>query len=180
MRRLACLALAAAALAGCRNDPVPQAIIDSLPPDSTPDGPLHRAGQPCLVCHDKYGGATEFAVAGTVYALDATMKQVVPAPNIKVTIVDSNSGNSRNACTNAAGNFFVTAAKWPDITFPLTPTAGGLTMQSLVGRDGSCASCHKLPDATSLDPVTGAGHDSPGVIVVDPTKTDPTCAGGGS
>ncbi len=177
-----CFLVAAALLAcGCRNDPVPQAIIDGLPPDSSPNGPLHRAGQPCLACHDKYGGATEFAVGGTVYALDSTGKKLVgvPAPNVRVNVLDSspNGGASLHACSNAAGNFFILASNWTDITFPLTPSAGGLTMQSLIGRDGSCATCHKLPDAQSLDPVAGAGHDSAGVILVDPSKTDPTCAG---
>jgi hypothetical protein len=177
-RLVLALLLASAALAtGCRHDPVPQAVIDGLPADSSPNGAQHRGGQPCLACHDKYGGATELAVAGTVYGLDPTMKMRVPAANIKVTILDSNNGNSRKACTNAAGNFYITADNWSDITYPLTPTAGGLTMMSLVGRDGSCASCHKLPDGTSLDPVTGASRDSAGVILVDPTKTDPTCMG---
>jgi hypothetical protein len=169
----------APSVAGCRTDPAAQSIIDSLPPDSTPNGPLHRAGQPCLACHDKYGGATELALAGTVYALDATQTKIAPVPNIRINIVDSNNANSRKTCTNAAGNFFITAESWPDITYPLTPTAGGVPMVSLVGRDGSCATCHKLPSSTSIDPVTGSGHDSAGVILVDPTKTDPTCTGAG-
>jgi mono/diheme cytochrome c family protein len=168
------LALLSFALApGCRNDPVEQAIIDALPKDTTPNGPLHRGGQPCLVCHDSYGGATPLAIGGTVYALDPTMKKILPASQIRVTIVDSNSGDSRNVCSNAAGNFFIES--WSDLTFPLTPTAGGVTMQSLVGRDGSCATCHALPNAQSLDPVTGAGPDSAGVILVSPTSADPTC-----
>jgi hypothetical protein len=173
------LLLACLLLAGCRTDPAAQSIIDTLPPDSTPNGPLHRAGQPCLACHDKYGGATELAIGGTVYALDAAKNTIAPLPNVRITIVDSNNADSRKTCSNAAGNFFLTAASWPDITFPLTPTAGGIAMASLVGRDGSCASCHQLPGPTSLNAVTGAGHDSAGVILVDPTMTDPTCAGGG-
>jgi len=165
--------------AGCRNDPVEQAIINSLPADSSPNGAEHRAGQPCLVCHDAYGGATPFAVAGTVYGLDATTKALVPAANINVTVLDSNSGDSRKACTNAAGNFYILAANWSDLTFPLTPTAAGLSMESLVGRDGSCASCHALPGASTTggpqDPVTGASRDSAGAIVVNPAMTDPNC-----
>jgi hypothetical protein len=177
-------ALALAALStGCRNDPVPQAIIDALPADSTPNGPLHRPGQPCLACHDAYGGATQFAVAGTIFALDATGKKVLAAPNIRVTVLDSSNGggsaigNTLHACTNASGNFYVLASDATGITFPLSPTAAGLPMVSLIGRDGSCATCHKLPDATSLDAITGAGHDSAGVILVDPSKTDPSCGG---
>ncbi len=173
-------ALAAGLACGCRNDPVPQAIIDGLPPDSSPNGPLHRPGQPCLACHDNYGGATEFAVAGTLFALDSTGTKLVPAPNITVNVLDSspNGGSSLHACTNSVGNFYILSSNWTDITFPLSPTAAGLSMQSLVGRDGSCATCHKLPGPTSINAVTGAGHASAGVILVDPTKTDPTCGGG--
>jgi hypothetical protein len=177
---MALLAIVAALLAsGCRNDPVPQAVIDSLPPDTSPNGPTHRAGQPCLACHDKYGGATEFAVAGTLFALDSTGTTIVPAPGLTVNVLDSspNGGSSLHACSNSVGNFFILASNWSDITFPLSPTAGGVPMQSLIGRDGSCATCHTLPDANSLNPITGAGHASAGVIIVDPTKTDPTCAG---
>ncbi len=164
---------------GCRNDPVEQAIINSLPPSAEPNGAEHRAGQPCLVCHDAYGGATAFAVAGTVYGMNDGGTSLVPAANIRVTILDSNNGDSRKACTNAAGNFYIFAADWGDITYPLTPTAGGLAMQSLVGRDGSCASCHQLPSANppggTLNAVTGAARSSAGAIVVDPAMTDPTC-----
>lgn len=167
---------------GCRNDPAAQSIIDSLGPEKGAPGPEHRPGQPCLACHGSYGPASQqFAVAGTVFSLDATMKAIVPAKNVRVTIVDSNKSNSRKACTNAAGNFFILADSWTDITYPLSPTAGGLAMQSLVGRDGSCASCHRLPDtvpdrgANSLNPVTGADHDSAGVILA--TQVDPTCGG---
>jgi hypothetical protein len=169
---------------GCRNDPVPQAIIDGLPADSSPNGPLHRPGQPCLACHDKYGGATEFAVAGTVYALASSGKAVLPAPNIRVTVLDSSNaggngtGNSLHVCTNTSGNFYILASDFAGITYPLSPTAGGMPMQSLIGRDGSCATCHKLPDASSLDVITGAAHDSAGVILVNAANTDPSCGGG--
>ncbi len=171
-----------ASVTGCRNDPVPQAIIDSLPADSTPNGPLHRAGQPCLACHDTYGGATQFAVGGTLYGLADGGAALVPAANVQVTILDSNNGDSRQACTNAAGNFFILAADWGDITFPLTPSAAGSTMVSLVNRDGSCATCHRIPALStpgeSLDPVTGAAHDSAGAVLVDLAMTSPNCTSG--
>jgi hypothetical protein len=183
---IACAALGAVA---CKNDPAAQSIIDSLPPDSSPNGPFHRAGQPCLACHDNYGGATPFAVAGTVYSVDPTINKLIPAANIRIDVLDSSNsasggmGNSLHACSNKAGNFYILASNWMDITFPLSPSAGGVSMQSLVGRDGSCASCHKLPDPGGTDPggnpVTGADHDSAGVILVNPANTDPTCMTGG-
>jgi hypothetical protein len=157
----------------CRHDPVEQAAINALPADTSANGPLHRSGQPCLLCHDSYGGATPFAVAGTVYSLDSMGKTVVPAPRIRVTVVDSNSSDTRYSCTNSAGNFYITS--WDTITFPLSASAGGASMQSLVGRDGSCATCHTLPDATSLNPLTGAGRASAGVILVNSNDIDPTC-----
>jgi hypothetical protein len=184
------LFLASVAALGCRNDPVPQAIIDGLPADSTPNGPLHRAGEPCLACHDSYGGAAPFVFGGTVYSLDATTMKLLPVPNIRVSVLDSSGpcstgqpqtpgetcGATLKACSNGAGNFYVEAAGVTPVTFPLTPTAGGVAMQSLIGRDGSCATCHQLPAPGST--VTGASHDSAGVIIVDPAQADPTCNGG--
>jgi len=165
----------------CRHDPVPQAVIDGLGDEKGTPSAAHRPGQPCLACHDKYGGAQpEMAVGGTVYALDPATKKIVPAKNVQVLIRDSsdNGGTQKKACSNSAGNFFVAKENWQDIVYPLQPVAGGVTMVSLIGRDGSCASCHKHPDQNpdALDKITGAGRDSAGVIIVDPTVT---CSSGG-
>lgn len=178
LRSLLTLASVTALLAGagCSYDPVPQAIIDSLPPDEGEPGPNHRPGQPCNVCHSKYGGASPvFAVAGTAYTLSMDGK-LVPAANVSVTIRDS-AGSKRPACTKPSGNFYIEAANWDTITYPLAATVGDRNMSSLIGRDGSCASCHKLPDENSIDPVTGASHDSPGVILVDVTAPGASCGG---
>lgn len=172
---------AASAAVSCRHDPVAQDVIDALGDEKGTPSASHRPGQPCLACHSKYGGAKpELAVGGTVYTLDPMTKKIAPAKNIRVIIQDSseNGGTTRRACTNAAGNFFVAKENWQDIVYPLTPTAGGITMVSLVGRDGSCASCHKLPDESSLDSITGAGRNSAGVIIVDGAAVDPDCGGG--
>jgi hypothetical protein len=161
------LATASLFAAGCRYDPVPQQIIDDLGPEQGTPSATHRPGQPCLVCHSNYeGAAPPFAVAGTIFNKkdDGT---VVPAVGVKVIISDSAAG-LRKACTNAAGNFFVKREDWVDITFPLSAQSGSRGMSSLIGRDGSCASCHKLPDKASEDPVTGAAHGSPGMIFADP------------
>ncbi len=177
MRRLLPLALLLAA--GCRNDPVPQAIIDDLPEETGEPSAVHRPGQPCLACHTDYeGAAPKLAVGGTVYALDAT-GAAKPAAGVLVTINDS-AGDSRSACTNAAGNFFIEQGDWSDITFPLKVRAGTRAMRSLIGRDGSCASCHKLPSSESLVPGTGAGRDSSGIVLVDEGPADPLCGGGGT
>lgn len=172
--------LAALALAGglgaCRHDPVPQGIIDELPEESGEPSAAHRPGEPCLACHSAYEGAEPLmAVGGTVYKRAGD--EMVPAPRVLVVVVDSN-GDSRKACTNQAGNFFVPKDKWPDLAFPLTVRAGNRVMRSLVGRDGSCATCHRPPDENSLDPVTGAARDSAGVVEVDEGSEDPSCGGG--
>lgn len=179
----ATLAAALAAGSGCRNDPAVQDIIDDLGEEKGTPSAKHRPGQPCLACHSKYGGALpEMAIGGTIYALDPVSMKIAPAKDIRVFIRDSseNGGTTKKACSNDAGNFFVPQENWQDITYPLAPIAGGRSMVSLVGRDGSCASCHRLPEKESLDPVTGGDLDSAGVVIVDATATDPDCVGGGS
>ena len=56
------------ALAAC--DPVHGDAISALGPEA-PDvrqGPLHRPGQPCLLCHDgALGDPQRFTIAGTVF-----------------------------------------------------------------------------------------------------------------
>jgi hypothetical protein len=171
-----------AAASGCRYDPVPQALINSLGPEHGTPNELHRPGQPCLACHSPYQGATPlFAIAGTVFTTDKASGQLVGLGQVLVQAIDSN-GEVRKKCTNSAGNFFVAQSDWMDIEFPLRAeaglSAGGLSMQSLIGRDGSCATCHKLPDSSSLDMVTGKSQDSAGVILVPATAVDPTdCPG---
>jgi hypothetical protein len=187
-------ALVAIGVGACRYDPVPQEIIDSLGEETGTPGPTHRPGQPCLVCHSTYeGAAPAMAVGGTVYKqvsdmdagtdagtdMDAgtPMVRLVPAPRVPVVITDS-SGDSRKTCTNSAGNFYIEKSKWDDIAFPLAVTAGDREMRSLIGRDGSCASCHKNP-APGVAGV-GATFDSPGVVIVsaDEDAIDTSCPGG--
>jgi hypothetical protein len=164
-------------LAACRHDPTAQKAIDALPTDDPTPNDLHRPGEPCLACHSTYQGATPaFAVAGTVFSIDAA-GNLSPAAHVRVTIADSAADLPKTPCTNAAGNFYVKKEDWADIAFPLKVRGcGGRSMQSLIGRDGSCGSCHKLPSDASIDKNTGAAHDSPGVILVDAmTSVDATC-----
>lgn len=178
MRRLLCLASLLAFAAACRHDPVAQEQIDALGPESGTPSATHRPGQPCVVCHDTYGGAQPaMAIGGTVYALDTKAKKITPVKNVRVLITDSsdNGGVVKKACTNEAGNFWIERANWADIVYPLSAKVGSASMQSLIGREGSCASCHQLPGDDSLVPLTGASQDSAGVIYVDAMDTDPTC-----
>src|SRR5689334_11225211 len=81
---LASTALAAALLAGCGN-PVQDARIAALGPEdpNVPPSNVHRPGQPCLLCHGPYKGASpEMTVAGTIYgyAFDPDNSDADPIP----------------------------------------------------------------------------------------------------
>lgn len=171
--------LFAGSLLSCRYDPVPQQIIDDLGPEQGAPSETHRPGQPCLACHSAYVGAKPLmAFGGTVYVLD-DKGAVSAAKGVTVNVFDS-AGTSKRACTNAAGNFFLKKDDWKGVAFPLTVQAGTTAMRSLIGRDASCASCHKAPDPNAdppRDPTTGAGHDSPGIVIVDTADTG-ACGGG--
>jgi hypothetical protein len=170
---------------GCRLDPVMEKRLDKLPPED-PEGPseLHRAGQPCALCHSAYKGANPaMAIGGTVYQQDPDNFIIKPIEGVFVTIYDS-AGASQKACTNAAGNFFVRLDDWPDAKFPFTVQVGNRFMRSLIGRDRSCATCHVLATQARVDdpndnvnPLTGASRFSAGAVLVDPAAVPPeqTC-----
>jgi hypothetical protein len=172
-------ALLSPALLSCRYDPVPQEIINDLGPETGKPGATHRPGQPCLACHSSYAGASpQMVFGGTVYAI-GEKNAIVPASGVPVTVFDS-AGTSKKACTNATGNFNLKKEDWKDVAFPLTVVVGNSKMTSLIGRDGSCASCHKAPDPDAdppRNPVTGAGNDSPGIILIDMAQTGQCGAG---
>ncbi len=145
-----------ALLAAAACDPVVSDAISALPDQpGVRNGPLHRAGQPCLLCHDgSFGDPPAFSVAGTVFE---TSGGVVGADEAVVSMTDTD-GKTYNATTNSVGNFYITPSQWSP-TFPLTHVmvtgATGViaTMQSSVGRDGACASCHFDPKGP-----TSPGH----------------------
>ena len=104
------------------SDPTHPAEVNALGPENpeVPEGPMHRPGQPCLVCHGGQGPASEtFITAGTVYlnqyATGTT--DYAPVNNGTVHLVDAN-GSTFDTQTNMAGNFFVTTGQW-NPTFPL-------------------------------------------------------------
>lgn len=137
-------------------DPVVSDAVSALPDQpGVRNGPLHRAGQPCLLCHDgNFGDPSAFSVAGTVFE---TSGSLVGADLATVSLTDT-AGRTYEATTNSVGNFYITPSQWSP-TFPLTHVAvTGATgvmalMQSDVGRDGACASCHVDPAG-----VTSPGH----------------------
>jgi hypothetical protein len=116
-------------------------------------GPLHRPGQPCLVCHGADGPSRNtFVIAGTVFAVQG---QSAPAPGVQVEIEDS-TGSIVSLNTNEAGNFYIPTGEWSPVMPAWVPqiTMAQSQMQTHIGRDGSCADCHTLnPSSTSPGPV---------------------------
>jgi hypothetical protein len=145
-------ALVAAALAGSC-DPVHEHQEDVLA-DNAPgvqNGPLHRPGEPCLVCHDG-----DFSMAGTIF-VGGNDKTPLAGATVTLTGAD---GVTESLRTNAAGNFYANASDYtPHYPVHVSVTSGGTTVQmvSHIGGNGSCAFCH-------VDP---AGPGSPGHVYFD-------------
>jgi hypothetical protein len=156
-------------------DPVHDSIVKSLGPDTDlPESQYHRAGQPCVECHSSKGPADDhpFVVGGTIYYLPPDAFAPVPVDGADVAIEDAR-GSKIHVRTNCRGNFFVRACSGPcpphgpddqiefaDVYFPFQVSvskaseSGYKRMTYHVGRDGSCASCHRDPPF----------YDSPGHI----------------
>lgn len=141
------IALACAlGMAACGN-PVQDNLKKSLGGEApgVPRGPLHRPGQPCLVCHSPAGGRhPDFSVAGTVYQNQNTK---VPAHDVLVKLTDS-QGRTYSVATNCAGNFYVDERDYSPV-YPMTVTMHYGTLDTpmftKIYRNGSCASCHTDP-----------------------------------
>ena len=141
-------------LAGC-NDATHDMQVAALGGEdpSVPKGPLHRPGQPCLVCHGGQGPASsQFSIGGTIYlANDSQM----PASGATIDVEDIN-GSVGTTTSNEAGNFYIQASQWQP-TYPTLPSVslGNMVqpMSTHVGREGSCAHCHADPQGP-----TSVGH----------------------
>jgi hypothetical protein len=151
------------ALGSC--DPVHDDAIAALGPEApgVRRGPLHRPGQPCLLCHDgALRDPQRFTVAGTVY--ETSSGQVVSV-GASVILTDANALRTQLP-TNAAGNFYATPREY-DPTFPIQVTVTGPSGQTVYMRtlvegngtvepNGGCASCHFNPQ----------GPNSPGHVSI--------------
>ena len=151
--RLLALLVLAPLLAACVDETHDRQVQALGPEDpAVAPGPLHRPGQPCVVCHGSEGPASRrFLVGGTVYAVQ---DQEAPAVGAQVSLEDI-GGARFVATTNAAGNFFVTPDEGP-LDFPLqAQVAKGSDPPEMMGtninRDGSCADCH-APKAGPTSP----------------------------
>ena len=148
-------------------DPVHDAAVNALGPEvaGIPKGEYHRAGQPCVTCHGGEGPAsTQFAVAGTVfYGPPTTNTPPIGVGNATVYLEDD-SQSQFQVVTNCVGNFWIKPSDWTP-QFPLTVTrrrpargadARRSSMQSHIGRDGSCARLPPVPHEPQLLPDAGA------------------------
>lgn len=157
-------ALATLTAAGC-SDPVVDDAIDALGPEApgVPQGPLHRAGQPCVLCHSSGGpGELEMSFGGTVYQYPGDPR---PLAGAFVDFIDS-KGATYTTGTNCAGNFFVQPADYsPHFPVWITLRYGGIPveMSSPIFREGSCAACHVEPK----------GVDSAGQVYFAPDTSFP-------
>jgi hypothetical protein len=163
-RALFWLALTASAVGSC--DPVHDDAVAALGGETpgVPRGPLHRPGQPCVLCHDGASGDPRaFSMAGTVFAGGNTL-----VPSVGATVsLQSADGATATAVTNAAGNFFLTpdayTPRYPVHVTRITQGNVSVTMHSHIGTNGSCAGCHADP----------AGPDSPGHVYFNVSGTSP-------
>ena len=159
-RVLVWLLLAVSSLApGCAwfdpfGDPVPDAERAALGPEdpNIPKGPLHRAGQPCAVCHYEGGENPTFVFAGTVYR---DPKAKIAVADAMVVLTDA-AGHTFMTTTNCVGTFYVKTGEFqptPPVWTSVQRIDFPWKMESPIHREASCSKCH-------YDPVgpASAGH----------------------
>ena len=160
------IALIATLAVSC-TDPVKDHAIERLGPEQggVSEGPEHRPGQPCVLCHSDGGPASDhkFVLAGTIFD---TAKADKGAANVGVYFIDSAGDDRHTVFTNGVGNFYVREEEWPEIAFPVKTgikranDANGVSMQSTINREGSCNFCHQLPGGDpreSIGPIFAPG-----------------------
>ncbi len=127
-------------------DPVQQRAVEDLGDETNGirPGPRHRAGQPCLVCHNGQGvgGPPHFSFGGTVYAQEGSTQG---AQGVVVTLTDAKK-KTVTRTTNDVGNFYVQFGEF-DPAYPvkvkIAQGSAQQEMESVIGGNGSCAECHK-------------------------------------
>jgi hypothetical protein len=142
---LACVVAFALAALSC-GDPVHEEEVAALGEDPTgqPNGPTHRAGEPCLTCHGGQGPAhAQFSIAGTLYGTKGMTDAVSGA---EVHLEDA-TNKIVKLTSNSVGNFYVDLSDYAP-TYPINnicihgPSADSQTMFTHIMRQGSCAGCH--------------------------------------
>ncbi len=157
---IAAFAIAVGAVSASCTDPVLDDAVEAQgnETENIPQGPLHRAGQRCIVCHQPNGEASEspFTLAGTVFAQP---KRQVGVEGAEVRLTDAD-GTKHITKTNCVGNFFVKASEWePKFPILVEVAKGGVrrSMRSPIGREADCAGCH-VTEIPPADPYSQVGH----------------------
>lgn len=153
------LILASSIALGCDGfdpfgDPVHDAERDALGPENpnVPEGPLHRPGQPCAVCHREGGDDPVFAFAGTVYRDPV---ETIAVADAMVVLTDA-AGQTFMTTTNCVGNFYVRPREFqptPPVWASVQRIDFPWKMESPIHREASCAKCHYDPAGPA-----SAGH----------------------
>lgn len=146
-RTLAGVVLALALGGVACEDPVHDERVDALGPEPGPypQGPLHRAGQPCTVCHGGKGpGSPTFDLAGTVFVSKNDRRGLVGA---KVILYDQ-FGNTDAYFTNEVGTFIADEG-FLSLDFPLWVAlelnGERVRMKTPIFRETACGTCHADP-----------------------------------
>lgn len=156
-----------AALTSACADPLWQQQVSALGPEQPPilAGPLHRPGQPCLLCHGAAGLAPSFVAAGTVYR---DPHGDVPASGVEVVLIDARRQRYR-AHSNCVGNFWVSPSEfqpvmplWVSLRYRAGQQTWLVDMESPMHRDGDCGACHRAPK--------GPSSAGPVFLVEDPVR----------
>jgi hypothetical protein len=102
------------------------------------EGPLMQPGSDCMSCHEHSSGENAWSAAGTVYAgsSDAT-----GASGVTVQITDA-AGKTVTLTSNAAGNFYSSAALALPFAKVSVTRNGTTTEMRSSPTSGSCNSCH--------------------------------------
>jgi hypothetical protein len=190
--------IATALFAACGNPVVDDKIaLLGGEAEGVPEGPFHRPGQPCLLCHQEDGPAPAFQIAGTIFAETKSFKTVDKA----LVILTDAAGQVFTLETNCIGNFFLYAdndktLQFPvaaEVRYPLFDAEGKIrkdgegnilrkskSMASWISRDGSCAGCHSLygpeKNGTDIDQTYWVYCNAPGDTDVFPDLA-PSCQG---
>jgi cytochrome c553 len=142
-RGLLVFAISAAVAGAC--DPVQSDKEAALGPeqDGVPEGPLHRPGQQCTLCHGPTGTENDFSIAGTIYISKSTNE---PAVGAVITVIDNaGKGKKLTLQANSAGNFFVPKEQF-DPVYPIHVESlyNGVrtSMDTFIRRDAGCGRCH--------------------------------------
>lgn len=104
---------------------------------------LMHPGGDCISCHTREGEGPRFAVAGSVSGAVDDEDDCRGVPEVQVELLDPDGQVFLTLQSNAAGNFFSSAALTGNTPFTARVTYQGRTREmSTPQTNGACMSCH--------------------------------------